>query len=99
MPWCVYILHSEKLQRFYTGCTSNFHERLRKHSTSFYGNQNFTSKADDWELFLLIECKSELQAKAVERHIKKMKSKIYKRNLKKYPEMIDRLLRKYSSDC
>lgn len=71
--------------------------RLEKHNLHLYGS-SFTSKADDWEVFLLIECSSISQALLIEKHIKAMKSKIYIENLKKYPEMIQNLLDKYSGN-
>lgn len=58
--------------------------------------RKFTANANDWKLFLLISCKSKTQALSIEKHIKKMKSKTYIENLKKYPEMIDKLKSKYS---
>ena len=99
MHWTVYILYSTKLDRFYTGCTSDIDLRFDKHKTHFFGNTVFTSKADDWEIFLTLYCASEKQAKAVELHIKKMKSKTFIQNLKMYPELISKLLKKYASDC
>ena len=87
----VYVLQSEKLSRFYIGSTKDLQGRLEKHLSHFYGNQNFTTKADDWFLFLSIECTSEIQARKIELHIKSMKSRKYVENLLKYPEMILRL--------
>ena len=94
----VYILYSKKLDRFYIGSTKNFENRLLKHQTHYFGKEKFTSKADDWEIFLTIDCASEAQARLIEKHFKKMKSKIYISNLKKYPEMINALLIK-KKDC
>ena len=91
----VYILRSEKLNRFYTGFTSNLGERLEFHRNA--PSHKFTGKADDWELFHAIECESKSQAIAIEEHIKKMKSKVYILNLKKYPELGAKLLTRYSS--
>ena len=93
MEFCVYILHSESLSRFYTGYTSNYSLR-----SSFHLNpesRKFTYKADDWVLYLKIDCQSQQQAMAIERHIKRMKSAVYIKNLKKYPEIITKLLDKY----
>jgi putative endonuclease len=42
------------------------------------------AKADDWKLFLEINCNSKQQGLRVEQHIKKMKTSIYIQNLKKY---------------
>ena len=94
MEYCVYILHSIKLSRFYTGYTSNFEIR-----TIFHENPNsrkFTYNAKDWDLFLKIDCKSQKQAIGIEKHIKSMKSSVYIQNLVKYPEMIEKLLAKYN---
>ena len=55
---------------------------------------SFTKIAEDWELFLKIECKDIFEARKIERHIKKMKSKKYLENLKKYPEIIKKLKEK-----
>jgi putative endonuclease len=91
----VYILYSNKLSRFYIGFTTlSITERLHQHNTMFYSNK-FTGKADDWENFLTIECSSVKQAIHIEKQIKKMKSSKYINNLKKYPEMIDSLRKRF----
>ena len=94
MTYSVYILNSEKLDRFYIGFTSNLEKRLEFHHNA--ESHKFTFKAKDWEVYLKIECKSKGQALAIEKHIKKMKSKVYIQNLKKYSEMKIQLLDKYS---
>src|SRR3546814_6411976 len=91
MNYC-YILFSNKLNRFYTGASHNdLNERILKHNDHSYGNHRFTAKANDWELFLSIECESFAEARRIELHIKKMKSSNYIRNLKKYQEIIEKL--------
>jgi putative endonuclease len=91
----VYILFSPLLQSYYTGfCNTSVAERLEKHNSGFYKG-SYTSKADDWLLQLVIECDSTKQALQIEKHIKKMKSKIYIKNLLQYPEMIEKLKLKY----
>jgi putative endonuclease len=91
----VYILHSQKLNRFYIGYTSDLDTRLAFHKNA--SSHKFTAKADDWTLFFTINCESKSQALAIEKHIKAMKSKVYIENLKKYPEMIIKLLEKYKT--
>ena len=86
MKHWVYILNSEKLDRFYTGETSDFDVRMDFHRNS--ASHKFTGKARDWELFLKFECDSKAQAMSIERHIKRMKSSVYITNLKEYLEMI-----------
>jgi len=61
-----------------------------------YGENHFTAKASDWVLVLSISCTSISQARKIELHLKRMKSKIYLNNLCKFPEMIEKLLFKYS---
>ncbi len=90
MVFTTYILYSRKLNRFYTGSSAEFKERLEKHRSSRKTTE-FTSKSDDWGAVLTISCNSMPQARAIEMHIKAMKSKIYISNLIKYPEMVKKL--------
>ncbi|MCE3296765.1 MAG: excinuclease subunit [Crocinitomicaceae bacterium] len=92
----VYILHSEKLSRFYTGFTTDLEVRLKFHENA--EQRKFTYNADDWEIYHTIICQSKAQALKIEKHIKRMKSKIYIQNLKKHPEINSKLLIKYK-DC
>ncbi|MCH7396451.1 GIY-YIG nuclease family protein [Belliella sp. DSM 107340] len=50
-----YILHSDKLNRFYSGLTTiTVQERLENHINKVYSKTNFTQKADDWTDFIAI---------------------------------------------
>ena len=89
MKYYVYILYSEKLNRFYTGFTSNIDQRLTLHHNA--GADKYTYNADDWQLKLTIECSDKEQALNIEKHIKAMKSKTYIQNLLQYPEMSEKL--------
>ena len=95
MKQIVYILYSKKLDRYYTGATSDIETRLIFHQNS--PAHKFTAKAKDWVLYLKIECNTKDQALAIEKHIKRMKSKVYIQNLKKYPEITTKLKLKYSN--
>ena len=91
-----YILHSQVLGKYYTGVTlENVSSRLEKHNESTYGT-HYTSQTKDWELYLEIICNCKTQMFQIEKHIKRMKSKVYIENLKKYPEMIEKLKNKYT---
>ncbi len=96
MSYYVYILISRNLNKFYIGETHDIEARILQHNTSFYKN-SFTSKATDWELYTKIECKNRKTARAIEKHLKKMKSKRYLQNLKRYPEIGSKLLKRYSN--
>ncbi|WP_055447211.1 GIY-YIG nuclease family protein [Lacinutrix mariniflava] len=95
MEHTVYILHSIKLDKFYTGETADFNIRIEFHKNA--ESRKFTAKANDWTLFLKFQCENKTIAKKIELHIKKMKSKVYIKNLKKYPEIISKLKEKYKS--
>ena len=91
----VYILFSKNLDRFYTGSCKDLSYRIEQHLNKDF-SKSFTAKTDDWELFLFVDHLSYDQARLIEEHIKKMKSKTYIQNLKKYPEMLQKLTIKYS---
>lgn len=90
----VYILYSNSLDRFYIGQTHDVQLRLLRHNTDYYDNK-WTAKGKPWVVFTTIQCQDKLQALKVEAHIKKMKSKVYIQNLKKHPEISQKLLTKY----
>ena len=95
VPTC-YILYSKAINKFYTGATSEaILTRFNKHIEGFY-DKKYTAIAKDWEIFLSIECATIKQAFKIEAHIKRMKSHKYIENLKHYPEMVEKLLKKYS---
>ena len=54
--------------------------------------QAFTAKAQDWILYLFIPTPNYKQARRIEMKIKRKKSASFIRNLKKYPELIQKLL-------
>ena len=85
-------MFSKKLNRFYVGATQeDVEKRIQNHNMHVYGNHRYTSTAEDWELFHFIEAQDYSRAIRIERQIKKMKSKTFIMNLKKYPEMVDKL--------
>ncbi|MBC7866025.1 MAG: GIY-YIG nuclease family protein [Gloeobacteraceae cyanobacterium ES-bin-316] len=92
-----YIIYTAAFDKFYVGATQgDVLTRLEKHNTKGYDN-SATAYTNDWEVYLIIVCTDYPQAINIERHIKRMKSKIYIQNLKKYPEMIDKLLSQHRS--
>lgn len=98
MSACCYIIFSQKLNRFYTGASQeNLQERIRKHNDHSYGQHRFTAAANDWTLFLEIPAHDFPHAVRMEHAIKVMKSSVYIQNLKKYPELIQKLVAKTSN--
>jgi putative endonuclease len=95
MVYSCYIIHSKSINRYYVGYTSDIEERIKLHNTGSFGYSSYTYKASDWDLFLLIPCDTIEQAVFMELKIKRMKSRKYIENLKKYPEIIEKNLKEY----
>ena len=96
MSYYCYLLHSKNLDQFYIGSTTiSPEERLDKHLMGYYGRKKFTVRTNDWELYYDILCKTKRQALSIEAHIKRMKSKTYNTNLIRYPEITEKLLKRY----
>lgn len=91
----VYIIQSKLDKSFYIGKTSNLEKRLIFHN-SIELNVGITRRKIPWEYYHILEMEDALTAARIERHIKRMKSRKYIENLKKYPEMTEKLLKKYS---
>ena len=91
----VYILYSIDLDKYYTGSCKDLAERLRQHKEKVYPG-SFTSKGS-WTLFFSIDGLEYGQARKIEAHIKKMKSRIYINNLQRYPEIVEKLKLKYTA--
>ena len=70
----IYILFSEKLNRYYVGTTDDVERRLLEHNSIVYPD-SFTSKGIPWQLKFKYTCDSSEQAYKLERFIKKMKSR------------------------
>ena len=87
----VYILYSEKIDKYYIGITHSIDLRVHRHNSGYYENK-WSAKGVPWSLFFSIKCSSKSQAFKIEQHIKAMKSKTYLRNLKKHNAISKRLL-------
>jgi putative endonuclease len=90
----VYILYSKKIDAYYIGSCNDLDERLLEHTQKKY-KSSFTGRADDWVLFLKIEDLNFQQARNIEAHIKRMKSRKYLQNLILHSEIIDKLIQNY----
>jgi putative endonuclease len=90
----VYILFSAKLNKHYIGSCNDLVARLEEHKQKKYQGA-YTKNSDDWELYLSINDLEYKQARSIESHIKRMKSKVYIENLLNYPTIIERLREQY----
>ena len=93
----VYILYSQSLNKYYIGSCTEVTERLDQHLAKIFP-EAFTAKANDWVVYFSLNNLSYKQARRIESHIKKMKSKKYIENLKKYPEISQNLKNLYEAE-
>jgi putative endonuclease len=94
----VYIIRSLKTSRLYVGFTTKVVEdRVLEHNDIKFEDA-FTKRDRPWVLYFQIICESEKQARGIEAHIKKMKSKKYIENLLIYPEIVEQLLVKFNTE-
>ena len=91
---CVYILFSESADKYYIGSTKELAQRISYHMHKEFAT-GYTAKYQDWRLFHKIDNLTITQARKIESHIKRMKSRKYIENLKRYPEIGKKLLDKY----
>jgi putative endonuclease len=80
MHYC-YIIYSQSANRFYVGETNNFLRRLEENNSHFF-KSSFSSVANDWVEYLIFELPDITAARALEKHIKKMKSRKFIERLK-----------------
>jgi putative endonuclease len=93
MPYFVYILFSEQLQKFYIGTTDDVTRRLEEHNSSHYQN-SFTVRGIPLDAFLSIECSSSQAAYALEKYIKQMKSAAFIKRLRLDSQLLGDIIRK-----
>ena len=91
----VYVIQSLKDQSFYIGRTSDLERRLKWHNSE-EENIGVTKRKIPWQYYHIIEVSDQHVADKIERHIKRMKSRKYLKDLARYPEMSERLVEKYS---
>lgn len=95
MP-CCYILYSPAIDKYYIGASRDDAEgRLLLHLKKKFGTDTFTAQASDWNIFLELPTLNFEQALKIEKKIKAMKSRKYIQNLRKYPEMREKIMNLY----
>ncbi len=91
----LYILYSAIINKYYIGSCINLSERVIEHQNGRYKN-TYTAKSNDWILFYYIDHLEYKQARLIEKHIKRMKSRKYIEDLKKYESISLNLIKLYS---
>jgi putative endonuclease len=74
MAHYVYILYSEKVDRYYIGSTSNTEERIHRHNA---GATPSTKQGRPWKIVYPEIFTSKTEAMQRENYLKRMKSRVY----------------------
>ena len=61
----VYILYSQKIDKFYVGSCLDLAKRLFDHNNGTYSG-SFTAKTNDWEIFFHVDELNEITARNIE---------------------------------
>ena len=72
--WCVYILYSAKLDKYYVGRSEDVDRRLHFHNHPIE-TRKFTARGLPWLLLLTIPCETKGQSIRLEKLIKAKKSR------------------------
>ncbi|PHQ28157.1 GIY-YIG nuclease family protein [Leeuwenhoekiella nanhaiensis] len=89
----LYIIYSEKIDKFYVGETSDVEQRISIHN-SHKIKSAYTKAASDWVLKLSFSCADRNEALYLERFIKRMKSKKFIEKLVNNPQLLNEILSK-----
>ena len=73
MSYFVYILYSEKIDKYYVGKTEDPKVRLEFHNSDL--NRIWTKRGQPWEIVKLIEFENSTLSSKSERFIKKQRSR------------------------
>ena len=77
----VYILHSEKFDKYYVGQTSDVTARLYRHNSGYEG---FTKPYRPWKAILILEKETPGEAVILERKLKNLSRQRLKQFIEKY---------------
>ena len=90
----VCIVYSSSIDSYYVCSCNDLTQRLKEHNSNLYRG-SFTTRATDWEVYLRINDLGYDQARKIESHIKRMKSRRYIENLSRRPGMVEGLKLRY----
>ena len=95
MAYVVYIIYSEKIDKYYIGRSENFDQRIEIHNSP--ENLKWSKTGQPWRHFLLITCESKNQSIEIERYLKKMKSRKYLEYLAGDNRNVQRLVERFKN--
>ena len=73
MSVVVYILYSDRLDKFYIGFSENIDQRISFHNSE--ENLKWSKSGAPWVIYITIPCDTVSQARKMERYIKQQKSR------------------------
>ena len=94
MHYC-YILYSGSSDRYYIGETEDISRRLLEHNNHMFKNAS-TVIASDWEVYILFSLPDRTIARAMERYIKKMKSRKFIERFKEDENFKNSILKQFT---
>jgi putative endonuclease len=94
--FCVYILYSEALDKYYVGQTENLQIRIQFHNNPIE-SRKFTAKGIPWSLKISLACESKNHALRLEGFIKKMKSRKFIERLVNDPQLRNDIIKRTSA--
>lgn len=77
--------------------TENLEQRITQHNNPI-SLTKFTSKGIPWQLFIAIPCYNKEHALKLEKAIKAKKSRVFIENLKRYPDLVEKIKHKRASN-
>lgn len=91
----LHIIYSQTADKYYVGETSDVMVRVDQHNSHYFKN-NFTKRANDWNVLVKYECRDREEALFLEKFIKKMKSRVFIEKVIANPEILKDILRRSS---
>jgi putative endonuclease len=75
--------------------TENLKQRISHHNNPIT-QLKYTAKGIPWQLYIALPCNDKQHAIKLEKLIKAKKSSVFIRNLKKYPELVEKIIKETS---
>lgn len=93
-----FVFYSPSLNDYYFGESDEFMVKLKKLNSGYYDTLKSIAKASDWEIKLVVECESKLQAVKILKHLSLKPNPLYINNLSSHPGLLKRLLERFSDE-
>ena len=91
-----YILFSKSIDRYYIGSCLDLEKRISEHNSGKH-TRSFTKRANDWEIYFIIENLEYQVSRNIESYVKSLKSRKYIENLKQFEELQMSIIKRFES--